>query len=327
MIRVTSRSYLIKIALACGASLSLLLTIILLILDFTEDTSVNINWDADYTESASDYKKYNASYVNWEAYIPSESDVYTTVEVDPTYVYTASEIFESQASSMTLNDEELIMLSENEAWSLISNGRFNSYPTQPYKTIKNEVAAIQADNTETIKVKVWYWANPKDDTDMSKVTVTKTFAVNSAVAVLFEHAFEDIYNDPSCPIINIADGGMGTWVLRGKNHNDNNTLSAHALGTAIDINPSTGSFYVNGTWYGNAYKQKAMPANIWAQLPECHKKYHVLYEDCPIVSIFKSYGFYWGGDWSTGTDCMHLAFIGDGSSARKTGQSNYLRYN
>lgn len=327
MIRVISKKYWIRVTAAVLAGVALLLSLVLLWLSFKPTEPIYVNWDVNYSESQKDYIKYNATYEDWEVFIPDSDDVYTTVEVDPTFVYTANETFESKASSLTLNDEELIMLSENEAWTLISNGYFNAYPNVAYKTIKSEVAAIQASNTKTITVKVWYWANPSDDTDMTKTTVTKTFAVNSTIASLFEHAFEDIYNDPSKPVINIGDAGMGTWVLRGKNHNDNNTLSSHAIGAAIDINPSTGSFYVNGTWYGNAYGQKAMSQNIWAQLPECHKKYHVLYNDCPIVKIFKSYGFYWGGDWSSGTDCMHLAFIGDGSSARKTGQSNYLKYN
>ena len=132
---------------------------------------------------------------------------------------------------------------------------------------------------------------------MSKITTYKTFAVNSKLATTFRHIFEDIYNDPSQPVINIADSGMGTWVLRGKNHNSSNTMSAHALGCAIDINPSTGSFKLNGTWYGNGYKHKAMSKTTWTMLPECHTKYHVLYDGCPIVETFKSYGFYWGGDW------------------------------
>ena len=158
---------------------------------------------------------------------------------------------------------------------------------------------------------------------MSKKTITKTFAVNSKIASVFEHIFEDIYKHPSQPVINIGDKGMGTWVLRGKNHKDSNTMSSHSLGVAIDINPSTGSFYVNGKWYGNAYGQNKMPSSMWSQLPEVQKKYHVLYDGCPIVEIFKSYGFYWGGDWTSGTDAMHLSYIGDGSSARATGIKNF----
>ena len=274
------------------------------------------------TESASDYEKYNYAYEDWETYVPSEDEIFTT---SPGYV-ALIESFETNTPTLSTSDYELIMLSESEAWQLVSGGIFNAYPTSPYKEVKADVKKIYEEQMSTITVKVWYWANPKDDTDMTKITTTKTFTVNRQVADLFKHAFEDIYAHPSRPVINIGDAGMGTWVLRGKNHNDNNTLSAHGLGTAIDINPSTGSFYVDGVWYGNAYKQKAMPYSIWQQLPETHKKYHVLYVDCPIVSIFKSYGFYWGGDWKTGTDCMHLAFLGDGSSARKTGQSNYYKY-
>ena len=139
----------------------------------------------------------------------------------------------------------------------------------------------------------------------------------------FVHIFEDIYDDPSKPIINIADKGMGTWVLRGKNHNSANEMSAHALGCAIDINPSTGSVNINGKWYGNGYNQAVLSKEIWTQLPETHSKYHILYDGCPIVEVFKSYGFYWGGDWTSPKDCMHLSYIGDGSDARLIGVSNY----
>lgn len=280
----------------------------------------------DYTESSSDYNKYNYEYKDWDVFIPPEGEQYVTSEGGDVFVSPETFYAETDYTPISVSDESIILMSESEAWSLISNGMFDSYPKQSYKSIKSEIEQIQIDNTEVITVKVWYWADPDDDTNFEKVTKTKNFAVNSKIASLFKHIFEDIYNHPSKPIINLADGGMGTWVLRGKNHNSNSTLSAHSIGCAIDINPSTGSFYVNKTWYGNAYGQKSMPQEIWQQLPECHKKYHVLYQDCPIVSIFKSYGFYWGGDWTSGTDSMHLSFLGDGSSARETGQKNYYRY-
>lgn len=289
---------------------------------------LSVGLPKNYTESESNYNQFNFNSEDWSTYVPPMDDVFTSVTLSGTgEIFSPPESFVAQTPSMSQSDSQLIMLSESEAWELISSGLFSEYPNTAYKNIKSQVAQIHRNSMSMITVKCWYWANPSDDTDMSKVTVMKQFAVNSAVAELFTHAFEDIYNDPSKPVINIADAGMGTWVLRGKNHSDNNTVSSHALGCAIDINPSTGSFYVNGTWYGNAYKQKSMPYSVWYQLPECHKKYHVLYQDCSIVSIFKSYGFYWGGDWKSGTDPMHIAFIGDGSSARETGQSNYRRYN
>lgn len=231
----------------------------------------------------------------------------------------------SSKSEITLDNRNVISMSDNDAWSYFTDGIFTSYPAVPYGSIKQDLRDIYSKHAKQITVKVWFWKNPDDNTDMRKVTRTIKLTVHDKIAPLYENIFADIYNDKNKPVINIRDSGMGTWVLRGKNHSDYNTLSSHALGTAIDINPSTGSYMIDGTLYGNSYGATKMPYNVWKTLPETHTKYHVLYEDCPIVMVFKSYGFYWGGDWTSGTDCMHLAFLGDGSG-RKVGYANYLKY-
>lgn len=227
--------------------------------------------------------------------------------------------------SMTAEDIYIINMDDNTAWSYITNGKITEYPSMPYAQIKGTVKEIANENTTNITVNVWYWEDPNDDSNMNKVTVQKTFTVNKNVASLFTHIFADIYADPSQPVINIADSAMGTWVLRGKMHSDYNTVSAHAFGTAIDINPSSGSYNIAGTWYGNGYGQQVMTRDIWEQLPECHQKYHVLYDESPIVKIFKAYGFYWGGDWVDTKDNMHFAYIGD-SPGRNAGIANYRNW-
>lgn len=290
---------------------------------------IPVNWDKSYAEDATAYEQqFTYDDKSWSTVTPDAEETFVAVTIDALPPEAAFEFAADGYASVTTphqtaGDQEIALMTEDAAWDYITNGIWTSYPTSSFNANRNKLVELQQTNTETITVKVWYWANPKSDTDMRKVTKEKTFAVNSKLSETFKHIFEDIYNDPTKPVINLADSAMGTWVLRGKNHNGSKTMSAHSLGVAIDINPSTGSFYVNGTWYGNAYGQKAMPEYIWKQLPECHDKYHVLYNGSPIVEIFKSYGFYWGGDWKSGTDSMHLSYLGDGSSARKTGIENY----
>lgn len=227
--------------------------------------------------------------------------------------------------TVSKSDLEVISLKDNEAWSFLTDGMLTEYPNVPYSEVKDVLRTVYENHATTITVSVWYWQNPDDPTDMHKETKSLRLTVHDKLANLFINIFNDIYEDPSQPVINIKDAGMGTWVLRGKGHSEYRTLSAHSLGGAIDINPSSGSFSINGSIYGNAYKAHKMSKDVWESLPESHTKYHVLYEDCPIVSIFKSYGFYWGGDWENGTDCMHLAYLGDGAG-RKVGYENYLKY-
>lgn len=227
-------------------------------------------------------------------------------------------------SDKRMRHTKVALLGEDEAWSYVTGGIFRRDPEASYGEIKDELAEVQKRFSAQIKVPVWFWADPSDPTNMKKVTKELTLHVNSHLAEVFKNIFEDIYEDPTKPVINLQDSGFGTWVLRGINWSDSNRPSAHALGCAIDINPSSGSYNIDGVRYGNNQYEHPMPYSIWRQLPETHTKYHVLYIGCPIVEIFKSYGFYWGGDWGySDVDVMHLAYLGD-YGCREVGSRNYL---
>lgn len=276
---------------------------------------------SNYTESEEDYEEYVQ---------PETTELFesTTGDISMSYdSYSSTDTFEAVDTNINTTVEKLILLDDADAWDLISGGIYTEYPSGSYASNKDKVQQIYDTKMVMITVPMWTWERPNDKNNLKKTTTSKQLAVNSELAELFTCVFQDIYNDPSRPVINTHDAGMGTWVLRGKNHNSKSAISGHALGTTIDINPSTGSFKLNGTWYGNGYGHRAMSKSVWEDLPECQSKYNVLYKDCPIVQVFKSYGFVWGGDWTSGTDCMHFSFLGDGKNAREVGKQNYYKYN
>lgn len=289
--------------------------------------SIPEHWPEYYVE---DYDVYNSfdvfGYTEWSTIVPTDSEDFITVDEDYELTEAVFVFKADNDSAISSEDRRIALLTEAEAWDYISNGIWTDYPKGSFNANKDKLLELQDSNTEVITVKVWSWAN-NNEHDLSKITEELTVAVNAKLAKTFKHIFQDIYNHTDKPVVNVNDKAMGTWVLRGKNHNNSNTMSAHALGAAIDINPSTGSVYVNNIWYGNAYGQKMLPTDMWYQLPDTQVKYNILYENSPIVEIFKSYGFYWGGDWNSGTDCMHLSYIGDGSEARVTGISNFKERN
>lgn len=222
----------------------------------------------------------------------------------------------------SMSDLELIQLSDSEAWNLLTGGAFTDYVTEPFYQVESTLHDVHSKYSKKITVPCWYWANPSDASDLTKVQSSIDLDVNVAIADMVVNIFNDIYNHPSKPVINIRD--VGSWAVRAKNHNPNNRPSAHSIGAAIDINPTTGSVAVNGVQYGNGYGDTKMPTDIWNSLPEDHTKYHIMYVDSPIVQTFKAYGWYWGGEWNSTPDAQHFGYLGDGSRSRETGYQNYL---
>lgn len=84
-----------------------------------------------------------------------------------------------------------------------------------------------------------------------------------------------------------------------------NTLSRHAYGMAIDINPVINP-YVKGSYVspsnGKLYKQR--------NVAKCKGKYkkYMIHKNDKVYNIFKKYGFKWGGDWKSYKDYQHFEY-------------------
>ncbi len=95
--------------------------------------------------------------------------------------------------------------------------------------------------------------------------------------------FEDIYNDPSHPVIE----DIGCF-------RDSDGYPGHPFGVAIDINPDHNPDTQD---YDAPYNPDSDPLSM--------------NENHPIVKIIRDkYGWDWGGDWSSKKDYMHFSFWG-----------------
>ena len=83
------------------------------------------------------------------------------------------------------------------------------------------------------------------------------------------------------------------------------TLSRHAYGMAIDINPVINP-YVKGSSVspsnGKLYKQRTVS--------KCKGKYkkYMIHKNDKVYKIFTKYGFKWGGDWKSYKDYQHFEY-------------------
>ena len=76
-----------------------------------------------------------------------------------------------------------------------------------------------------------------------------------------------------------------------------NTLSNHALGTAIDINPLYNPYVANG---------KVSPASASLYVDRNLDYNYKITKDSQIYEIFKKHGWSWGGDWKNKKDYQHF---------------------
>lgn len=83
------------------------------------------------------------------------------------------------------------------------------------------------------------------------------------------------------------------------------TLSKHAYGLAIDINPMVNPMVKNGVVSpenGSPYAER--------DVNRCTGKYkkHMIHKDDVIYKIFVKYGFSWGGNWKHSKDYQHFEY-------------------
>lgn len=78
---------------------------------------------------------------------------------------------------------------------------------------------------------------------------------------------------------------------------DTDTLSLHALGRAVDINPLINPYIVG---------EKVMPANA---MQYCNRELaflHKIDNEDICYKIFRKHGWLWGGDWKSSKDYQHF---------------------
>lgn len=193
---------------------------------------------------------------------------------------------------------DIINMSDEEVWSLLTGGAFTSEPSSNNDRSKFE-PYVQS-HLASITVNVWAWAS-SDPNDLTKTTKTVTFTVHEEVANLFREFLQDLYiNAPDFVINEIGCNAEGRpW------ENVSSTgfnLSGHSAGTAIDINWNTSA---------NAFGVEPLSSSQWNALSETHSKYETIYTGSPIAEIAQKYTLSWGGTWTSSKDNMHFSFVGD----------------
>ncbi len=81
-------------------------------------------------------------------------------------------------------------------------------------------------------------------------------------------------------------------------------LSRHSFGMAIDINPRINPYitkYGVSPENGRSYRVR--------ETKKCKGKYkdYMIHRGDPVYSVFKKYGFSWGGDWKNSKDYQHFS--------------------
>lgn len=81
-----------------------------------------------------------------------------------------------------------------------------------------------------------------------------------------------------------------------------NSLSNHALGRAIDVNPLQNPYVIFDTNGKQILSAEGDPSYI----DRSNKRSHMIDHDDPAFLVFSEYGFIWGGDWNSSRDYQHF---------------------
>jgi hypothetical protein len=149
-------------------------------------------------------------------------------------------------------------------------------------------ASIASKHMVTINVKAWDTAG---NTKMLPITINKE--VENKVRKIFD----EIYNSSEKFPINSLGAFNYNFIVA---PDGSKTLSGHACGLAIDINPDQNPFVVNG---------KTVTGTAWRPCPASNCSRLSIATNSSVVKAFKANGFGWGGEWKSAKDYMHFSCI------------------
>lgn len=215
--------------------------------------------------------------------------------------------------------EEMLNWSDEEKWYNLTGGRYKSRAeaTARYHDNFEEEKAYWDNYVVTIKVPIWEWA------DRSKTAVIereKHLKVNPNLATYWTNFFTDLHEAPEHYVIN----SLGCYNYRAA-VNASSSISAHAMGCAVDINPSS-----DGMGYRYTAGEGSDVWKPWRSVNDippdkAYLKQEVCCFDSTWRDISNSYKLNWGATW-TNPDGMHFSFPAfDGGSSSNIVYGDYSK--
>lgn len=138
--------------------------------------------------------------------------------------------------------------------------------------------------------------------------------VNAALAEDYREIFQELYrNEYEIERMCLVDDYQADDNLSIENNNtsafnyrvstlDGVTLSNHAFGCAIDINPIQNPYVTYYDWGMDTYNAESIPY-MYRDDPSLE---HVIDHDDLCYRLFIEHGFTWGGDWDNPKDFQHF---------------------